>query len=123
MTAVIRVTVYSKRECHLCDEVKATLLAVRRDGPFDLDEVDIEAMPALRERYAERVPLVFIDGRLAFKFRRLAGARLIGRLKDRVGGLLPRHRPGWHGVRLPCGALLDLSLWREPRAARWNPAV
>ena len=99
---MIRVTVYSKRECHLCDEVKTTLLAVRRDVPFDFDEVDIEATPELQERYAERVPLVFINGRLAFKFRmdetalrrRLAGARLIGRLKDRFEGLLPTHRRG-----------------------------
>jgi len=39
---VIRVAVYGKRECALCDEVKATLLAVRTEIPFVLDEVDIE---------------------------------------------------------------------------------
>jgi glutaredoxin len=66
---VIRVAVYGKRECALCDEVKATLLAVRTEIPFVLDEVDIEATPELREAYEERIPLVFVNGRLAFKFR------------------------------------------------------
>jgi glutaredoxin len=102
VTAVIRVTVYGKRECHLCDEVKATLLAVQREVRFDLHEVDIEATPELRERYQERVPLVFVNGRLAFKFRmdeaslrrRLAREGLIGRLKDRLGALRPGHRRG-----------------------------
>ena len=69
-----RVEVYGKRECCLCDEVKATLLKVRRDVPFDLQEIDIESTPGLYETYKERIPLVVIDGRLAFKFRVDEGA-------------------------------------------------
>ncbi len=89
MTGVIRVAVYGKRECALCDEVKATLLAVRTEIPFVMDEVDIEATPELREAYKDRIPLVFVNGRLAFKFRveeaalrrRLARERLAERLR------------------------------------------
>ena len=66
---MIRVEVYGKAECGLCDEVKGVLRRVQREIPFELAEVDIEASPALRETYAERVPLVFVNGRLAFKFR------------------------------------------------------
>jgi glutaredoxin len=66
---VIEVELYGKRECGLCDEVKATLLKVRREVPFDLREVDIESDPALHEAYKERIPLVFVNGRLAFKVR------------------------------------------------------
>jgi hypothetical protein len=49
--------------------VKATLLRVRSEIPFDLREVDIESAPALYEAYRERIPLVFVNGRPAFKFR------------------------------------------------------
>lgn len=83
---MIRVDVYSKRDCCLCDEAKAVLLRVRQDVPFELAEVDIESSPELTAAYGERIPLVFIDGRLAFKFRvdeatlrrRLAAARAGG---------------------------------------------
>lgn len=66
---MIRVEVYGKRDCCLCDDVKATVLKVRRDVPFDLHEIDIESAPALYCTYAERIPLVLINGRGAFKFR------------------------------------------------------
>ena len=66
---MILVEVYGKRECCLCEEVKATLHRVRRDIPFDLREIDIESTPKLYETYKEQVPLVFVNGRLAFKFR------------------------------------------------------
>lgn len=66
---IIRVEVYGKRDCCLCDEAKATLSRVQREIPFDLREIDIESMPELYETYKERIPLVVINGRLAFKFR------------------------------------------------------
>ena len=66
---MIHVEVYGKRQCHLCEEVKATLRKVQREILFDLREVDIESTPDLYETYKERIPLVFINGRLAFKFR------------------------------------------------------
>jgi len=66
---LIRVEVYGKRDCGLCDELKATLLRLRREIAFDLREIDIESTPTLYETYGERIPLVFINGRLAFKFR------------------------------------------------------
>lgn len=66
---MIRVEVYGKRDCCLCDDVKATLLKVHRDIPFDLREIDIESTPDLYAAYAERIPLVLVNGRIAFKFR------------------------------------------------------
>jgi glutaredoxin len=65
----IRVDLYTKRGCCLCDEAKAVLAAVRRDVPFELREVDIESTPELLATYGERIPFVTIDGRPAFKFR------------------------------------------------------
>lgn len=66
---MISVQVYGKHDCGLCDEVKATLLKVQRDVPFDLREIDIESSPALYHTYKDRIPLVVINGRPAFKFR------------------------------------------------------
>ena len=66
---MIRVEIYSKRDCCLCDEAKAVLLKVRREIPFDLREIDIESTPELYEIYKERIPLILINGRPAFKFR------------------------------------------------------
>jgi len=66
---MIRLEVYGKRDCCLCEEVKAILVKVRREVPFDLREVDIEAAPELYATYKERIPLIVINGRPAFKFR------------------------------------------------------
>lgn len=67
--ATVRVEVYGKRECCLCEDVKATLLRVRRDLPFEFREIDIESTPELSTAYGERIPLVVVNGRVAFKFR------------------------------------------------------
>ena len=66
---MIRVEIYGKRDCCLCDDAKATLIRVRREVPFELDEIDIESTPELYEIYKERIPLILINGHLAFKFR------------------------------------------------------
>ncbi|HLC40949.1 MAG TPA: glutaredoxin family protein [Methylomirabilota bacterium] len=66
---MIRVDVYGKRDCCLCDEAKAVLLKVQREVPFELSEIDIDSSPDLSQRYNERIPLVFVNGHLAFKFR------------------------------------------------------
>lgn len=66
---MIRVEVYGKRDCCLCEEAKAVLIKVQREIPFDLQEIDIESAPELFAAYQERIPLVAINGRPAFKFK------------------------------------------------------
>lgn len=63
------VIVYSRKGCHLCDVVKETLVQVQNDADFQWREVDIDADPELRAKYNDEVPVVFIDGRKAFKYR------------------------------------------------------
>lgn len=65
----IKVEIYSKSDCHLCDEAKATLLKVQNDLPFVLEEVDITHDQKLFEEFKEQIPVVFINGRRTFKFR------------------------------------------------------
>lgn len=60
---------YSRKGCHLCDVVKETLAALKGEAAFEWSEVDIDLDPVLRQKYNEEVPVVFIDGRKAFKYR------------------------------------------------------
>ncbi len=57
---MIRVTLYTKEDCSLCDEVRSYLISLEKEVPHTLQEVDINADPALRKRYLERVPVVQI---------------------------------------------------------------
>jgi glutaredoxin len=70
------VVVYSRNGCHLCDVVKETLQKIQNRADFQWREVDIDGDPALREQYNEQVPVVFIDGRKAFKYHMDGGAFL-----------------------------------------------
>lgn len=65
----MRVELYGKANCCLCDEAKVVLDRVRQRIPFDLALVDIAADPALLARWGTEIPVVFIDGRKAFKYR------------------------------------------------------
>jgi uncharacterized membrane protein len=57
---MIRVTLYTKENCSLCDEVRSHLISLEKEVPHTLQEVDINADPALRKRYLESVPVVQI---------------------------------------------------------------
>jgi glutaredoxin len=62
------VVVYSREGCHLCEIVKQTLTEIQGEAEFQWREVDIDADPQLRCKYNDEVPVVFIDGRKAFKY-------------------------------------------------------
>ena len=62
------VVVYSRKGCHLCDVVKETLRRVEGEAEFQWREVDIDSDAELRQKYNDEVPVIFIDGRKAFKY-------------------------------------------------------
>ena len=66
---MMKVAIYSKPDCPLCDDAKEVLLAVRQRVPFDLEEINIESDPALFEQFKYDIPVVFVEGRKAFKHR------------------------------------------------------
>ena len=45
-----------------------SLVQVRADVPFELEEVDIGRDPELKRRYRERIPVVLVDGEEAFTY-------------------------------------------------------
>jgi glutaredoxin len=65
---VAEVVVYSRKGCHLCDVVKETLAKLARTGRFTWNEVDIDTSDELVRLYNDEVPVVFINGRKAFKY-------------------------------------------------------
>lgn len=67
--AAKRVQIYSKPSCHLCEQAKEIVLAVKARLDFELEEIDIESDPALFEQLKHDIPVVVIDGRRAFKHR------------------------------------------------------
>ena len=64
-----QVIVYSRKGCHLCAIVKETLAKLERRGGFTWQEVDVDSNEALRRQFTDEVPVVFIDGKKAFKYR------------------------------------------------------
>ena len=63
------VVVYSRKGCHLCEVVKESLSKLSRRGGFTWQEIDVDADSELRRQFNDEVPVVFIDGRKAFKYR------------------------------------------------------
>ena len=63
------VIVYSRKGCHLCEIVKEKLSKLERRGGFHWREVDVDTDDTLRRRFTDEVPVVFIDGHKAFKYR------------------------------------------------------
>jgi glutaredoxin len=49
--------------------VKESLSKLSRRGGFIWREIDVDADHELRRQYNDEVPVVFIDGRKAFKYR------------------------------------------------------
>ncbi len=59
------VPLYTRVGCHLCDEARAAIEALRpKVPPFELREIDIESDDRLLARMLERIPVVAVDGEI-----------------------------------------------------------
>ncbi len=76
---MVKVTLYTRAGCHLCDDANLVLDAVPKSRPFALDVVDIDTDAALVALYTTEVPVITVNGRKAFKYRLTAEA-----LNDRL---------------------------------------
>lgn len=61
--------IYTKPGCCLCDRVREQLKKLQSAGGFDWSEVNIEEDHDAYLRYKEEIPVVFVDGVKAFKYR------------------------------------------------------
>ncbi len=63
------VIIYSRDGCHLCEEAERMVRMVQSKLNFSYEVVNIDSDPKLQQQFQEEVPVVFINGRKAFKYR------------------------------------------------------
>jgi glutaredoxin len=78
-----KLALYSRKDCCLCDEMKEVIRQVSEKVSMDLEEIDVDSSAQLKETYGDEVPVLFVDGRKAFKYR-----VTVKELEERLG----RHR-------------------------------
>jgi glutaredoxin len=63
------VELFGKPDCHLCEDAKHLLQTLQVTYNFTLHEINIAEYASLQTQYGEETPVVFINGRKAFKYR------------------------------------------------------
>jgi glutaredoxin len=76
-----RLVLYSRVDCCLCDEMKTVIRQVAERTAVNFEEIDIDSSADLKQKYGQEVPVLFINGRKAFKYR-LTARQLTARLKS-----------------------------------------
>lgn len=56
----LKVTLYTRQDCSLCEKAKHLLASLQDEFPHQLVEVDIESDPALLKKYHDRIPVLQI---------------------------------------------------------------
>lgn len=56
------ITLYTREHCHLCETAKQSILELKKNWDFVLEEMDIEQNDELTERYGLMIPVVLMDG-------------------------------------------------------------
>ena len=60
--ATLRLTLYGRSYCHLCDEMLAALAPLRGEFGFAVDVVDVDSDAALELRFGTLVPVLMHAG-------------------------------------------------------------
>lgn len=61
----MKVTLYGRPGCHLCEDALALLNHLAGEGrALSINEVNIENDPTLHARYLERIPVIEVDGKV-----------------------------------------------------------
>ncbi len=68
MNALV-VTLYTRPGCHLCEEAKALMAPLLRQFRAELREINVDEDPALRAKYTNDVPVIFLGERKVAKHR------------------------------------------------------
>ena len=63
------VEIYSKPGCHLCDEAKEVLIKAKQEFDMEIKEINIEEDHELFQKYRYDIPVIWINGRKAYKYR------------------------------------------------------
>ena len=85
---ILNVTLYTRPDCHLCDEVREHLKNLQGKFPHHLVEVNIEADTSLKETMGEEIPVVEVGPyKLKAPISEQALEMTLGAASDRRGQL------------------------------------
>jgi glutaredoxin len=65
----MELVLYTRRECELCHEMETVIGEVLPRTQATLQRVEIDGDPSLEAQFGIEVPVLFINGRKAFKYR------------------------------------------------------
>lgn len=66
---VIKLQLYTKADCPLCEEAKASLELLESQFPIQVEEIDITANLRLFTKYKELIPVLELEGKQLFVHR------------------------------------------------------
>ena len=66
---MLKLTLYSKKDCRLCDIAKKGLNELQNEIAFSITEVDIEKDLIANEKYRHLIPVIEMDGKVIFTGR------------------------------------------------------
>jgi len=81
---MIKLTLYSKPECSLCEKMKTTVNNVAKIIPLSVEEIDITNDPQLEKGYSEKIPLLLYFGEELAMYK-VSEEKLIQKLKTVIG--------------------------------------
>jgi uncharacterized membrane protein len=85
---MLTVTLYTKKDCHLCEQAKADLESLQEQYPHRLVEIDINSDPALLKAYMVEIPVLEIGPYvLKYPFDKQKLMMTLGAASDRRGQL------------------------------------
>jgi glutaredoxin len=58
-------TLYTRHQCHLCEQAKEAIMELKGEYSFTIEEVDIEQSDELTEKYGLMIPVLLINGKEA----------------------------------------------------------
>lgn len=66
---MIELVLYTREDCELCHEMEAVIAEVRPKFATRLERILLDGSPDLEARFGQEVPVLFVNGRKAFKYR------------------------------------------------------
>jgi len=104
---MLTITLYTKNDCHLCEQAKADLESLQEKYPHRLVEIDINSDPALLKAYIVEIPVLEIGPyTIKYPFDKQKLAMTLGAASDRRGQLDKLGRED-HTDRLARGAQIS----------------
>ena len=56
----VTLTFYTRKDCHLCEDMQMQLQELQHDYGFEIDLRDVDAHPDWTSAYGDKVPVLFV---------------------------------------------------------------